>query len=198
MCAYITELATTSEQALILLASQTARQPEAESAVRPAQHDPRRAEAARRSQSSPSESTGTATRCLLGTTTRSAGGDSCFLANEQSWRNSWRAPSPLSRTTRSSRLATGARSRRTVAERATRQRTWRCSVCLIATATPRELHRSRAHVVLMHPCNGSGRLRLPLVVQFDRDADRRLENAATCQRWAGAGESLGACTGGGG
>ena len=36
------------------------------------------------------------------TTTRSAGGDSCFLANEQSWRTAWRARSLLSRTNTSS------------------------------------------------------------------------------------------------
>src|SRR5215208_117823 len=43
--------------------------------------------------------------------------DSCFLPKEQSWRTAWRARSLLSRTTRSSRLATGTRSRRTGAER---------------------------------------------------------------------------------
>jgi hypothetical protein len=35
---------------------------------------------------------------LQRTTTRSAGGDSCFLAKEQSWRTAWRARSLLSRT----------------------------------------------------------------------------------------------------
>jgi hypothetical protein len=43
-----------------------------------------------------------------------------LLAKEQSWRTAWRARSLLSRTTRSSRLATGARPQRTVAERGTR------------------------------------------------------------------------------
>ena len=38
----------------------------------------------------------------LGTTTRSAGGDSCFLAKEQSWRTAWRARSLLSWTRSSS------------------------------------------------------------------------------------------------
>jgi hypothetical protein len=38
----------------------------------------------------------------LGTTTRSAGGDSCFLAKEQSWRTACRARSLLSRTKTSS------------------------------------------------------------------------------------------------
>jgi hypothetical protein len=42
-------------------------------------------------------------------------------------------------TTRSSRLATETCSRRAVAAHGTRWRKWRCSVCLIATATPREL-----------------------------------------------------------
>jgi hypothetical protein len=49
----------------------------------------------------------------------SAGGDACFLAKEQSWRTAWRTRSMLSRTSRSRRLATGARSRRTVPERGT-------------------------------------------------------------------------------
>jgi hypothetical protein len=42
------------------------------------------------------------------------------LAREEPWRTAWRARSLPSRTTRSSRPATGARSRRTVAERGTR------------------------------------------------------------------------------
>jgi hypothetical protein len=41
-------------------------------------------------------------------------------AKEQSWRTGSSVRSLLSRTTRSGRLATGARSRRTVAERGTR------------------------------------------------------------------------------
>src|SRR5918995_162853 len=48
-----------------------------------------------REQSPPSRTT----TWLLGTTTRSAAGDSCFLAREQSWRTALRARSLLSRTT---------------------------------------------------------------------------------------------------
>jgi hypothetical protein len=41
----------------------------------------------------------------------------------------------------------------------------RCSVCLIATATPRELPPIARTSCLCTGCNGSGRVGLPLVVQ---------------------------------
>jgi hypothetical protein len=41
----------------------------------------------------------------LGTTTRSAGGDACFSAKEQSWGTAWRTRSLLSRTTSDGRRA---------------------------------------------------------------------------------------------
>jgi hypothetical protein len=72
------------------------------------------------------------------TTTKSAGGDSCFSAKEQSWRTAWRACSLLRRTTTSSHhAAPGAIATRDCAS-------WRRIARAIACASERQLAQADA------------------------------------------------------
>ena len=97
---------------------------------------------------------------LLWTTTRSAGGYSCFLAKEQSRRTAWRARSLLSRTTRSSRPATPASCWRITAEHGRQRSACRCCLATDAGARPGSIGRPRTPP--RRPQRSSGSLRYPL------------------------------------
>jgi hypothetical protein len=94
-------------------------------------------------------------KCLRWTTTRSAGGGSCFLATEQSWRTAWLARSLLSRTNRSSELSGSLNTRRStcimrghdVTCRSRPARGARCS----SSRSPRRAWRSRGRLSTTKP-----------------------------------------------
>ena len=113
------------------------------------------------------------------TTTRSAGGDSCFFAKKQSWRTAWRARSLLSRTTTSSRTR-GPGAIATSDCGSWRRDCARYRVCLEESSAA-VIARPRTHYRDSSVARGSRPRRR------DVEAGDRVRCAAWCRRGSGAG-----------